>query len=201
MVLMSYSYILAFVVQVKPRSSNFRKMVIMLILCFISSFSASLNSISPPSSFPSLLSSLISCCTPSGPSELCGAVDLISHYKLWPHHDYFCKRSPPLSLSESPYLRNLVGDLQIRKGEGMELGQLLQSTSCTGDRNEHMHPFDLDILSAAFQIKETTAFDLPYVMYLALLLLDILILTFMVLCLCCFYMPSFLHFWMLSKGW
>ncbi|XP_027089133.1 mediator of RNA polymerase II transcription subunit 19a-like [Coffea eugenioides] len=98
-----------------------------------------------------------------GPSELCGAVDLISRYKLWPHHDYFCKRPPPLSLSESPYLSNLVGDLQIRKGEGMELGQLLQGTSCTGDRNEHMHRFDLDILSEAFQIKETTDFDLAYV--------------------------------------
>ena len=62
----------------------------------------------------------------------------------------------------------------------MELGQLLQGTSCTGDRNEHMHRFDLDILSEAFQIKETTDFDLAYVIYLSLHLLDIHILTFMV---------------------
>uniref|UniRef100_A0A5B7BQ16 Putative mediator of RNA polymerase II transcription subunit 19a n=1 Tax=Davidia involucrata TaxID=16924 RepID=A0A5B7BQ16_DAVIN len=96
-----------------------------------------------------------------GPRELGGAVDLINHYKLWPHHEFFCKRSLPLSISETHYLQNVVGDTEIRKGEGMELDQLFQHTSYMGDRHAQIHPFDLDILREAFQMRETTLIDLP----------------------------------------
>ncbi|XP_050287848.1 mediator of RNA polymerase II transcription subunit 19a-like isoform X2 [Quercus robur] len=91
-----------------------------------------------------------------GPRELSGAVDLINQYKLWPHHEFFCKRPLPLSVSQTHYLRNVVGDTEIRRGEGMELDQLSQSTSYLRERNAHIHPFDLDALWEAFQMRETT---------------------------------------------
>ncbi|KAK7852881.1 putative mediator of rna polymerase ii transcription subunit 19b [Quercus suber] len=62
-----------------------------------------------------------------GPRELSGAVDLINQCKLWPHHEFFCKRPLPLSVSQTHYLRNVVGDTEIRRGEGMELDQLSQN--------------------------------------------------------------------------
>lgn len=96
-----------------------------------------------------------------GPRELTGAVDLISHYKLLPHHDFFCKRSLPLSISDTHYLHHVVGDTEIRKGEGMQLDQLIQNTSYSRDTNTRIQPFDLDILREAFQLRETAPVDLP----------------------------------------
>lgn len=95
-----------------------------------------------------------------GPREHSGAVDLINHYKLLPHHEFFCKRSLPLSISETHYLRSVVGDTEIRKGEGMELDQLFHSTFYLRERNAGIHPFDLDILREAFQMRETTPVEL-----------------------------------------
>lgn len=94
-----------------------------------------------------------------GPRELTGAVDLISHYKLLPHHDFFCKRSLPLSISDTHYLHNVVGDTEIRKGEGMQLDQLIQNNS--RDTNARIQPFDLDVLRESFQLRETSPVDLP----------------------------------------
>ncbi|KAG8642063.1 mediator of RNA polymerase II transcription subunit 19a isoform X2 [Manihot esculenta] len=96
-----------------------------------------------------------------GPRELTGAVDLISHYKLLPHHDFFCKRSLPLSISDTHYLHNVVGDAEIRKGEGMQLDQLMQNNSYSRDSNTRIQPFDLDVLREAFLFKETTPIELP----------------------------------------
>ncbi|XP_026414962.1 probable mediator of RNA polymerase II transcription subunit 19b [Papaver somniferum] len=96
-----------------------------------------------------------------GPRELTGAVDLINHYKLWAHHDFFCKRSLPLSISDTHYLHSVVGDTEIRKGEGMELDQLCQTTSYTRETKARIQPFDMDILKQAFLLKETTPIDLP----------------------------------------
>ncbi|KAL7201245.1 hypothetical protein ACSBR1_033035 [Camellia fascicularis] len=96
-----------------------------------------------------------------GPRELTGAVDLISHYKLLPHHEFFCKRSLPLSISDSRYLHNVVGDTEIRKGEGMQLDQPVQDISYSRETNTRIQPFDLDVLREAFQLRETTPIDLP----------------------------------------
>ncbi|KAK3184647.1 hypothetical protein Dsin_031933 [Dipteronia sinensis] len=96
-----------------------------------------------------------------GPRELTGAVDLISHYKLLAHHDFFCKRSLPLSISDTHYLHNVVGDTEIRKGEGMQLDQLIQNTSNSRDTNARIQPFDLDVLREAFQLRETSPVELP----------------------------------------
>ncbi|KAI3949223.1 hypothetical protein MKW92_014733, partial [Papaver armeniacum] len=84
-----------------------------------------------------------------GPRELTGAVDLRNHYKLWAHHDFFCKQSLPLSISDTHYLHSVVGDTEIRKGEGME------------ETKVRIHPFDMDILKQSFLLKETTPIDLP----------------------------------------
>ncbi|PQM42300.1 mediator of RNA polymerase II transcription subunit 19a isoform X2 [Prunus yedoensis var. nudiflora] len=94
-----------------------------------------------------------------GPKELTGAVDLISHYKLLPHHEFFCKRSLPVSISDTHYLHNVVGDTEIRKGDGMQLDQLIQSTSYFN--KPRIQPFDLDILREAFHLRETAPIDLP----------------------------------------
>ncbi|KAL2238468.1 mediator of RNA polymerase II transcription subunit 19a isoform X1 [Sesamum indicum] len=96
-----------------------------------------------------------------GPRELTGAVDLISHYRLFPHHDFFCKRSLPVSISDTYYLHNVVGDTELRKGEGMQLGQLMGDASLSKEANTRIRPFNLDILSEAFQLRETAPVDLP----------------------------------------
>ncbi|GAB4841536.1 Mediator of RNA polymerase II transcription subunit 19-A [Ancistrocladus abbreviatus] len=96
-----------------------------------------------------------------GPRELTGAVDLISHYRLLPHHEYFCKKSLPLSISDTHYLHNVVGDADIRKGEGMQLDQLLENQSYSWTGNTRIQPFDLDMLKEAFHLRETTPVELP----------------------------------------
>ncbi|XP_042040428.1 mediator of RNA polymerase II transcription subunit 19a-like [Salvia splendens] len=96
-----------------------------------------------------------------GPRELTGAVDLISHYKLLPHYDFFCKRSLPVPIADTHYLHNVAGDTEIRKGEGMQLGQLIQNSSLSRETNTRIQPFDLDILREAFQLRETALVDLP----------------------------------------
>ncbi|KAL1060019.1 hypothetical protein V6Z11_1Z133300 [Gossypium hirsutum] len=70
-----------------------------------------------------------------GPRELSGVVDLISRYKLLPHHDFFCKRPLPLSIADTHYLHI--------------------------DTNARIQPFDFDILKEAFQLRETTPVELP----------------------------------------
>ncbi|KAL3850488.1 hypothetical protein ACJIZ3_012370 [Penstemon smallii] len=97
-----------------------------------------------------------------GPKELTGAVDLISHYKLLPQHDFFCKKPLPESISETHYLHNVVGDTEIRKGEGMQLDQLINNTSLSRETNTPIRPFDLDTLWEAFQLRETSPVDLPH---------------------------------------
>ncbi|KAJ8533577.1 hypothetical protein K7X08_006901 [Anisodus acutangulus] len=96
-----------------------------------------------------------------GPRELGGSVDLLDHYKLREHLDFFCKRSLPPSISETQYLRNVVGDTEIRNGEGLELDQLSKNSSYVGHRRVHLHPFGLDLLTDAFRLRETTSADLP----------------------------------------
>ncbi|GLT51262.1 hypothetical protein SLA2020_246830 [Shorea laevis] len=94
-----------------------------------------------------------------GPRELGGAVDLITQFKLWPLHEFLCKRLLPLSILETHYLHNVVGDTEIGKGEGMELAQLFQNDSFRG-KNQHFNPFDLDLLMEAFRMQETASVDL-----------------------------------------
>lgn len=96
-----------------------------------------------------------------GPRELTGAVDLLSHYKLLPHHDFFCKRALPLAIADTHYLHNVVGDTEIRKGEGMELDQLLQNVPYLRETTAHIRPFDLETLGQAFHLRETAPVDLP----------------------------------------
>lgn len=101
----------------------------------------------------------------AGPRELCGAVDLISQYKLLQHHEFFCKRSLSASLSDSHYLHDVVGDAEIRKGEGMQLDQLVQNnnTSQIRESNTRIQPFDVDELKEAFQLNDMTPVELPLV--------------------------------------
>lgn len=96
-----------------------------------------------------------------GPRELAGGVDLINHFKLLPHHEFFCKKPLPLSISDTRYLHNVVGDTEIRKGEGMQLDQLIQDTPSLKETNSRIQPFELDALSEAFQLREAAPIVLP----------------------------------------
>ncbi|KAK1436988.1 hypothetical protein QVD17_02772 [Tagetes erecta] len=96
-----------------------------------------------------------------GPKELTGAVDLIKYYNLYPHYEFFCKKSVPSSISDSHYLRNVVGDTEIRKGEGMQLNQLVDNKPFPRGTNIRMHPFDLNALRDAFYLRETAPIELP----------------------------------------
>jgi hypothetical protein len=87
---------------------------------------------------------------------------LISHYKLLPHHDFFCKKPLPLAISDTHYLHNVVGDTEIRKGEGMELDQLVHNAYLR-DKPAYIQPFDMETLGQAFQLRETALVDLPSV--------------------------------------
>ena len=109
---------------------------------------------------------MISSCI-SGPRELSGAVDLISRYKLLNHHSFFCKKPLPLAISDTNYLNNVVGDTEIRKGEGMELDQLFQN-SYPNEKTAYIQPFDMETLGQAFQLRETEPVDLPSVRYILL---------------------------------
>lgn len=99
----------------------------------------------------------------SGPRELTGSVDLINYYKLHLHHDFFCKRSLPSSISDTHYLHSVVGETEIRKGDGMELDQLFHNPMHFRDRIARIQPFDLDILKEAFQLRESSPVELPLV--------------------------------------
>ncbi|KAH6759218.1 mediator of RNA polymerase II transcription subunit 19a-like protein [Perilla frutescens var. frutescens] len=94
-----------------------------------------------------------------GPRELTGALDLISHFKLLPHHEFFCKNSRPVSVLDTHYLCNVVGDTEIRKGEGMQLDQLVQTT-LSRDVSACIKPFNLDVLGEAFHLRESTSVNL-----------------------------------------
>lgn len=102
----------------------------------------------------------------SGPRELTGAVDLISRYKLLNHHSFFCKKPLPLAISDTNYLHNVVGDTEIRKGEGMELDQLFQDAYLR-EKTSYIQPFDMETLGQAFQLRETAPIDLPSVISLS----------------------------------
>lgn len=101
-----------------------------------------------------------------GPKELGGAIDLVNQFKLLHHHEFFCKRALPSPLSETHYLRNVVGDTEIRKGEGMELDQLFQTSSYVRQRDYSLCPFDLEVLGEAFRMRDLTPIDLPSVRHL-----------------------------------
>ncbi|KAL9259720.1 putative mediator of RNA polymerase II transcription subunit 19b [Drosera capensis] len=96
----------------------------------------------------------------SRPRELTGAIDLINHYKLLPHPEFFCKKSLPSSISDTHYLHYVVGETDIRKGEGMQLDQLTEYPY-PQNGNAHIQPLDLDILGEAFHLRETAPLVLP----------------------------------------
>ena len=60
----------------------------------------------------------------------------------------------------------MVGDTEIRKGEGMQLDQLIQDASYSREASVRIRPFDLDVLTEAFQLRETAPIDLPAVIIL-----------------------------------
>ncbi|KAF3658025.1 putative mediator of RNA polymerase II transcription subunit 19b [Capsicum annuum] len=66
---------------------------------------------------------------------------------ILPHHELFCKKPLPLSIFNTHYLHNVVGDTEIRKGKGMQLDLHASSLKET---NLCIQPFDLDALREAF---------------------------------------------------
>ncbi|KAF3321658.1 mediator of RNA polymerase II transcription subunit 19a-like isoform X3 [Carex littledalei] len=96
-----------------------------------------------------------------GPRELTGAVDLINQYKLLAHHKFFCKRALPASIRETHYLRNVVGERDIMRGEGMEFDQLFENAPYLPETKARISTFDLETLGQAFQLRENGTVHLP----------------------------------------
>jgi hypothetical protein len=71
----------------------------------------------------------------------------------------------PLAISDTNYLNNVVGDTEIRKGEGMEIDQLIQNPDLREKKTPYIQPFDMETLGHAFQLRETAPVDLPLVGY------------------------------------
>ncbi|XP_047268025.1 probable mediator of RNA polymerase II transcription subunit 19b [Capsicum annuum] len=92
----------------------------------------------------------------TGPREFTGVVNLISHFKLWPQHEFFCKN--PLSIFDTHYLHNVVGNTESRKWKEMQLDQHASSLKET---NLCIQPFDLNALREAFRLRETTPIEQP----------------------------------------
>ena len=80
-----------------------------------------------------------------------------------------------MSISETHYLRSVVGDTEIRKGEGMELDELFHSSFCLREKNVGIRPIELDILREAFQMRETTPVELSSVRHIILTYLFIFV--------------------------
>ncbi|MFS7944365.1 putative mediator complex, subunit Med19, metazoa [Helianthus anomalus] len=78
-------------------------------------------------------------------TELTGAINLVQYYRLFPHYAH--------------YLHNVVGDKEIRKGERMQLNQLINDNKSISQ--EAIHPFDLNALGDAFHLRETAPIELP----------------------------------------
>lgn len=94
-----------------------------------------------------------------GPQELTGAVDMLTHYGLRDHYEAFCKKPLPLTMGASKYLRNVVSDLDIQRGEGMELGQFLALEN--GVTSVDIHQFDTNVLHEAFSLRESGSISIP----------------------------------------
>ncbi|XP_073288146.1 probable mediator of RNA polymerase II transcription subunit 19b [Primulina huaijiensis] len=92
------------------------------------------------------------------PRELTGGQDLISLYKLLPHLDLFCKKPHTLSILDACYLYNVVGDTKIRKGEGMQLNELVHNMF-SKENNTCIQPLELDVLREAFALRGTASVD------------------------------------------
>lgn len=100
-----------------------------------------------------------------GSRELSGTVDLISHYQLREPFEAICKKPLPTSISDSKYLSNVVGDSEIRRGDDMELGQLIQGPAGSSMPSDRVpfQPFDIEVLRRAFALKESGPISLPEV--------------------------------------
>ncbi|KAL3741445.1 hypothetical protein ACJRO7_016999 [Eucalyptus globulus] len=90
----------------------------------------------------------------SGPKELCGAVDLISRFRLQPYHEFFCKKPLPVSVSDTNYLKSVVGDREIRKGERLNSDQLSLTPPHVKKGGSQIHAFDMKVLWEAFEIRQ-----------------------------------------------
>lgn len=66
-----------------------------------------------------------------------------------------------MSIADTHYLHNVVGDAELRKGDGMLLGQLIQSQSYNRDGKARIQPIELHVLGEAFHLRETAPVELP----------------------------------------
>lgn len=108
-------------------------------------------------------------CVNAGQRELTGAVDLVNHYGLQDLYSHFCKTSLPVSIADSPYLQQVVGDTEIRRGEGMELGQLVDTADQSFNQSVTIQTLDLQLLQWAFTLQENRPIQLAEVRLLVMI--------------------------------
>lgn len=89
--------------------------------------------------------------------EVTGAVDLISHHGLAQQFETLCHKPLPASIADSSYLQKVVGSIDIRRGDGMELGQLLERPNFGSSESSQIVPLSLDLLQSAFTLRDGSA--------------------------------------------
>jgi uncharacterized protein YqgV (UPF0045/DUF77 family) len=99
-----------------------------------------------------------------GQGELSGAVDLLAHHGLGDYYELFCKRPFPHTLQASKYVRNVLSESDIQKGEGMELEQVLTRADDEVSRsNLKIQELPMETLYEAFNLRESSLRLLPKV--------------------------------------
>ncbi|GBG88579.1 hypothetical protein CBR_g48048 [Chara braunii] len=98
------------------------------------------------------------------PREVTASTDLLSHFQLRDTYNSFSKKEfHKVTVADSGYLSRVVGETEIRRGVGMELGQLIDEPAAFTDSLHvtDLRPLDLEFLRGAFTFKENAAVFIP----------------------------------------
>lgn len=95
------------------------------------------------------------------PDQTTGAVDLLSAYGLKSAYEALCTKPIPDFIDNSRCFKSVVGDTTIRRGDGMELAQLVDRQPPAQPLSvDRLQPFSLEALRSAFTFRETAPVQL-----------------------------------------
>lgn len=118
---------------------------------------------------PSTMSATSSVAFSAVAPEVTGGSDLLQHFALRTHYDALQKQPPPEYVAQSGYLKKPVGDTALRRGEGMQLGQLLDPNwSGMASETTSIAPLGLEALRGAFTFRGEEPIELAQVRYFPL---------------------------------
>ena len=86
---------------------------------------------------------------------------MLAHHGLGEYYELFCKKPFLDTIQSSKYVRNVLSDLDIQKGEGMELEQVLKQDDMGSKSITKIHEFPMKTLFEAFNLRESSLKLLP----------------------------------------